>query len=106
MSEYKKCTLKNFLEKKVSHALHCRPNLKLVKVANGAKDNWTFIDGTLPNGEPVLDFYHAAKHLKKAFEIVYGVKEIKASIAFSKYWSILRHDKKGINWVRHCGGDL
>jgi len=35
--------------------------------------------------------------LKKAFEITYGVKDIKAGAEFSKYKSILRHDKKMIS---------
>jgi len=99
MPEHKKMTLKAFLAKEVDHALHCRPNLKLVKVADGAKDNWTFPDITLPKGRSVLDFYHAAEHLKKAFEVVYGAKELKASSEFIKYRSILRHDEKGINKV-------
>ncbi|MCF6299090.1 MAG: hypothetical protein L3J01_04345 [Thiomicrorhabdus sp.] len=104
MPEHKKRTLKDFLEKEVSYALNCRQNLQLVKVADGAKDNWTFLDGILPDGESVLDFYHAAEHLKKAFEIVYGVKAIKASTEFSKYRSILRHDKKGIDKIiAHLG---
>ncbi|MCF6298694.1 MAG: hypothetical protein L3J01_02330 [Thiomicrorhabdus sp.] len=104
MPEHKKRTLKDFLEKEVSDALNCRPNLQLVKVADGAKDNWTFLDGILPTGESVLDFYHAAEHLKKAFGIAYGVKSIKASSEFSKYRSILRHDKQGIDkTIVHLG---
>jgi len=99
MPEHKKVTLKKFLEEEVSYALTCRPDLQLVKVADGAKDNWTFLDGTLPDGESVLDFYHAAEHLKKAFEIAYGVKTIKASTEFSKHRTILRHDKKGVNKI-------
>lgn len=102
MPEHKKRTMKGFLRKEVNHALECRPELQLVKVADGAKDNWSFLDDELPEGKSVLDFYHAAEHLKKAFEITYGVKEIKASVEFTKYRSILRHDKRGIDKIiRH-----
>jgi len=75
------------------------PIIHIVKVADGAKDNWTFLDKVLPEGTSVLDFYHAAEHLKKAFEIVYGVKNLKANGEFTKYRSILRHDKRGINKI-------
>lgn len=99
MPEHKKLTLKEFLRKEVNDALNRRPDLQLVKVADGAKDNWTFLDGVLPKGISVLDFYHAAEHLKKAFEIAYGVKNLKASIEFTKYRTILRHDKDGVNKI-------
>lgn len=99
MPEHKKRGMKEFLKKEVTHALEYRPELQLVKIADGAKDNWTFLDGELPNGVSVLDFYHAAEHLKKAFDIVYGVKEIKASIEFTKYRSILRHNPGGIDKI-------
>ncbi len=99
MSERKKVTLKEFLKTELNHALNCLPNLQVVKVADGAKDNWTFLDQELPKGISVLDFYHAAEHLKKAFEIIYGVKSLEATIEFTKYRSILRHDERGIEKI-------
>ncbi len=99
MPEHKKLTMKAFLRKEVHYMLECRPDLQLVKLADGAKDNWTFLDQSLPDGISVLDFYHAAEHLKKAFEIVYGIKEIKARVEFERYRSILRHDKQGVTKV-------
>ncbi len=99
MPEHKKMTLKNFLQQEVEYALAQRPELTLIKVADGAKDNWTFLDGALAVGTSVLDFYHAAEHLKKAFEIIYGVKSLKASSAFVKYRHILRHDENGIQKI-------
>ncbi len=73
MPERKKMTLKSFLTKEVEYALKCNPELQLVKVADGARDNWAFLEEELPDGISVLDFYHAAEHLKKAFEAAYGV---------------------------------
>ncbi len=107
MSEHKKMTLKAFLKNELDHALTYRSNLQIVKVADGAKDNWTFLDQALPKGISVLDFYHAAEHLKKAFEIIHGVKSLEATIAFTKYRSILRHDKRGIDKIiQHLGYQL
>ncbi len=42
MPERKKGTLKSFLAKEIEYALQCNPNLQLVKVADGARDNWEF----------------------------------------------------------------
>jgi hypothetical protein len=95
MPEHKKMTIKKILSKEVSIALGRRPDLQLVKVANGAKDNWTFFDDDLPKGVSVLDFYHAAEHLKKALESAYGIKSLEATTQFIKYRSVLRHDEKG-----------
>jgi len=99
MPEHKKMTLKAFLKNELSHAINCQPDLQIVKIADGAKDNWTFLDQALPQGTSVLDFYHAAEHLKKAFEIIYGVKSLDATIEFTKYRSILRHDERGIEKI-------
>ena len=102
MPEHKKVRMKNFLAQEVARALKSRPDLQLVKVADGARDNWTFLEGDLPHGVSVLDFYHAAEHLKKVFESVYGAKSIEATVQFRKYRTILRHDEKGVEKIiRH-----
>ena len=72
MPEVKKATLKAMLSKEVNSCLAERPDLKVVKVADGAKDNWTFLSGELPDGEEVIDFYHAAGHLDTALAAAYG----------------------------------
>lgn len=99
MPEHKKITLKDFLQQEVEHALKQRPELTLIKVADGAKDNWSFLDKTLATGTSVLDFYHAAEHLKKAFEVIYGIKSLQASAHFAKYRHILRHEKQGVQKI-------
>ena len=45
-----------------------RPDLTLVKLANGAKDNWSYLGTALPQGPEIIDFYHACEHLKAAFD--------------------------------------
>jgi hypothetical protein len=54
--------------------------LRVVKVADGAKDNWTFLSEELPAGEEIIDFYHAAEHLKAAFAVAYGENTSKARL--------------------------
>ena len=72
------------------------------KVADGARDNWTFLDEELPPGVSVLDFYHAAEHLKDVMDLVHGKDSSESSIEFVKYRHILRHDKRGIEKVNQC----
>ena len=58
MPEARKVSLKSSLAEHLSAALASRPDLRVVKVADGAQDNWRFL-AELPAGEEVLDFYHA-----------------------------------------------
>jgi hypothetical protein len=53
-------------------------NLRLVKAADGANDNWTFLHDDLPAGEAVVDFFHAAEHLSDALSAAYGDGSIEA----------------------------
>jgi hypothetical protein len=71
--ETKKATLKRMLAAEVSALLLSRPELKIVKVADGAADNWDFLSSkALPPGEEAVDFFHASEHLHAAIANVYG----------------------------------
>ena len=99
MPEVKKATLKVTLSKEVNSCLAERPDLKVVKVADGAKDNWTFLSGELPDGEEVFDFYHAAGHLDTALAVAYGDTHPKRSAQFKKLRHVLVEDDKGVEKV-------
>lgn len=89
MPESKKVTLKKSLSGPLSEARQLRPELTLVKVADGAKDNWIYLTNELPEGHEVVDFYHAAEHLKKAFDLSYGENSDKSREKFITYRHIL-----------------
>jgi hypothetical protein len=72
MPETNKATLKRQLTAEVMGALIRRPDLQVVKVADGAPDNWSYLGETLPLGVEVLDLYHAAEYLGAALAAVYG----------------------------------
>jgi hypothetical protein len=72
MPETNKATLKRQLTAEVMGALRQRPDLRVVKVADGTVDNWTYLSDTVPVGEDVLDFYHAVDHLSNALGAAYG----------------------------------
>lgn len=100
MPETKKVTLKNQLEAEFNWALEKRPDLRIVKVADGASDNWEFLH-QLANGEGVeiLDFYHAATHLKEAAEAVHGAGTDHSNALFAQWRSILKEDPAGANKI-------
>ena len=102
MPESHKLTTKAFLKAEIDHALSLRPDLQLVKVADGAKDNWTFLDSELPAGLSVLDFYHATEHLKNGFDLIFGKDSAESHGQFTHYRHRLRHEVNGIDAVIRC----
>ena len=80
MPESKKVTLKTMVGAEVEAVLGQRPDLQLVKIADGANDNWTFLSRVLPEGVELIDFFHAAQHLSDAFDAAYGANDPKAEV--------------------------
>jgi hypothetical protein len=108
MPEKKKHVLKTMILEEVGRILAERPDLKLVKVADGALDNWEFLAEELPGGVEVLDFYHAAEHLRDALEFAYGQGSKKSAQQYEKLRLKLRDEIDGVGGVirslRHlCG---
>ncbi len=55
------------LTDETSAILARRPDLKLVKVADGAADNWAYLSSdALPPGEEAVGFFHGGEHLHAA----------------------------------------
>ena len=98
MPEEKKETLKKRLACHINQALKKKPDATLVAIADGAKDNWTFLEKSFPSSIKILDFYHAAEHLKTALDLSYKDQSL-ARQYFEEYRTILRHDANGIDRV-------
>ena len=96
MPESGKTTLKSMLGAELHCALDQRPDLTVVKVADGAADNWTFLTDELPNGEEVLDFFHAAEHLSAACDAAFGEGHARGRAFFEKWRTTLREDREGV----------
>ena len=61
MPEAKKATLKQMLSAEVDATLAQRPDLEVVKLADGAHDNWRYLDELTPQAvrsERLVDFFH------------------------------------------------
>lgn len=98
MPEPGKETLKAMLVTELGHALAQRPDLRLVGLADGAKDNWSFLETTLakiPSSVCILDFFHAAEHINAAFGAAYGDGSVQARVAFAKWRTVLLEDPNG-----------
>jgi len=98
MPEPKKKTLKNELSETIEQILSQKSDLKLVKLADGARDNWRYLGNILRPGEgvEVLDFFHASEHLNKAIEGAYKKGSPECISHFKKYRSLLKHDEMGV----------
>ena len=55
--------------------------------------------GELPDGEEVIDFYHAAGHLDTALAAAYGDTHPKRRAQFEKQRHVLLEDYKGVEKV-------
>ena len=99
MPESHKASLKRMLTQEIETVLRQRPDLTLVKLADGAPDNWTYLSAVLPPGVELVDFYHACEHLKEAFDTAYGENSSKSKAQFEKYRYILRDGQGGVEKI-------
>jgi hypothetical protein len=99
MPEAKKTTLKRTLLADVTALLAARPDLGLVKLADGAEDNWTFLSAQLPEGTEIVDFFHAAEHLNAALASVYGDGTVEARRRCEDLHFVLKEEPEGVEKV-------
>ena len=99
MPEKDSVTLKQTLKEEVDSILSARPDLRLMKLADGASGNWTFLSEQLPNGEEAVDFFHAAEHLHTGLAEAYGEKSPNCKSRYEKLRLILRDDMDGVEKV-------
>lgn len=72
-----------------------RPGLKVVNLADGAPDNWTYLSETLPFGDECLDFDHARDHLSDAWSSADGEGTTAYYKRFETLRGVLREAAKG-----------
>lgn len=99
MPEPNKLSLKGMIIDELGTLLAQRPDLPVVKLADGAEDNWTFLSRAIPMGAEVLDFFHAAEHLGDALAAAYGEGSRDARMRFEELREVLRDDCGGVEQV-------
>lgn len=110
MPETKKASLCAQLQAEVQSILALRPDLKIVKLADGAKENWRFLDQldlglpTDPSGQAdpavsIVDFCHAADHLKKACDAIWPDDPATSKAKFVCWRTLLKEKEGGVDLV-------
>ena len=98
--ESKKETLKQMLTAELGNVLKVRPDLRLVKLADAARDNWRFLSGPdLPPGYDLVDIFHASEHLHAALENAHGKGTHKTKSEHEGLHEVLRDDEMGVDKV-------
>jgi hypothetical protein len=95
--ETKKATLKKMLADEVRAVLMANPTLKIMKVADGALDNWDYLGSdALPEGKEAVDFFHASEHLHEAVANVYGDGTHETRFRYETLRDTLRDEAEGV----------
>ncbi len=92
MPESGKVGLKARLRAEVAHIQASRPDIAIIALADGAPDNWTFLESLSPT-EQAVDYWHPCQHLAAASDHARNPRW------FETYRDILRHDPDGVEKV-------
>lgn len=106
MPEHKKKTLKSQMEAELRSILSARPHLELVTLADGALDNWEYLEALPallgrkrdPRNE-VVDLFHVLERVKKALDAYHGEQTAESKAAFEECRIWLREKKDGVERV-------
>ena len=98
LPEQGKMSLKAQVSHEAFHWLERKEDLKVVAIADGARDNWPFLDTFSPD-VVLLDYFHAAQHLKVAADAAFGPDSAEGEAWFETWRHVLRHDPKGAGKV-------
>jgi hypothetical protein len=107
MPESKKVTLGQQLEAECQSVLALRPDLKVVKLSDGAQDNWRLLSeldwgveaSARPQEVEIVDFYHACEHLKRACDAVWGEGHSRGKAEFERLRTLLKEAEEGVEQV-------
>ena len=101
--ERNKVTLKSQVEAELESILNVRPDLRVVAVADGARENWEYFKD-LSNSldiefDEVVDFFHACERIKTALDAYYGDQSPDASACFEQFKVWLQEANDGADRV-------
>ena len=99
MPEPKKATLKTMPIAELDIALGKRPDLHVVSVADGAHDNWRYLDALAPEATAVVGFYHAAEQLKATLDTCHGENDSNGRAQLHKLRHVPLDDSDGVEKV-------
>lgn len=71
----------------------------VVKISDGAHDNWRLLNEIAPDGIEVLDFHHAFGHVHHALEALWGEGTVRVRAEGERLRTILRDQHGGVDVV-------
>jgi hypothetical protein len=98
MPEPDKTTTKAWVEAELDHVRERRPDLTVVAAADGAANNWGFLESLGPD-EQVVDYYHTAEHLHRRLSIANGASTLDTQQKFREMKGTLLEQKGGAKIV-------
>lgn len=97
------------LEAECQSIFALRPDLKVVKLADGAEENWRFLDHldlglrAVEQAQieqvSITDFYHGADHLQQACDVIWGAGSVESKAEFARLRTLLKEDDQGVDKV-------
>jgi hypothetical protein len=94
--EYGKEQFYGALDREIKNVRKLYPNADYVGVADGAPDNWTFLQSRV--NEQILDFFHASEYLTKVSKTVFKLPD-QASQWLQKACHTLKEEEDGAGLV-------
>ena len=106
MPEKNKVRLGQQLQAECQAILAVRPHLRVVKLSDGARSNWNYLDH-LDLGLPadqvetwdIVDFYHACDHLQHATTAIWGEFTPQARAEFERLKTLLKEADQGADVI-------
>jgi len=97
--EQNKRTLKDMLAAELKVVSELQPGLPVVKIADGAADNWAFLADEVAEGVEVLDFFHAVENLASGLDAAYGEGTPTAKARLTELRRVLLEQDEGVERV-------
>lgn len=107
MPEDKNATLCAQLAAECQSILALRPDLKVVKLADGAEEHGRFLahldlglrgaDQAQVEQGSITDCSHGADHLPQACDVIWGAGSVDSQAAFARLRTLLKEDAKGVD---------
>jgi hypothetical protein len=88
--EYGKLTFCERFDRELDRVKAVYPDVLYVGVADGAKDNWLYLD-TVTRLQ-VVDFYHVTRYLRKAAEVLFAASGAELRPWVDGWWHRLKHE--------------
>jgi hypothetical protein len=94
MPEPGKSMTKQFLTEELARVRSLRPDLRVVAIADGAANNWSFLTSLHPDIE-VVDFFHTLEHVKRRVDGVVAPSSTKNQSLFRRLRRTIRDRRNG-----------